>query len=410
MPDRFQKIIIILLSLSLPISNSAQSSVDLIEQLEHQLAETETLRGMLFHSINHEKWVQYKSQFKSYGLPSDDYIEHLALFLEYAEEHEQSRWVAHMLTPEVEDEGATRTNDFRIDSLVSTGTAAQTDYFNYYPDRREEDQYEGFGYDRGHLAPSADFRWYKKAVSESYYYSNISPQHPDLNRDKWSDLESFLRGYVIRNNTALAIITGPVLIDELTKIPESPNGVSIPKLFYKVAYDHKNKRTIGFLMGNNKLNKPLDSYAISIDDLELLTGLDFFSEIDPALEAGYDVTLWFSEYDEGTVLPIKQHKLPRGHYNTVTVTNQINTYKEVTVCGQVVSTRHSRKGHAWINLDRKYPNDYFSAMIYKDQLTNFTYDPVGYLRDKKVCIKGEVGKFGNKPVMKVSREFNIKMK
>lgn len=45
-----------------------------------------------------------------------------------------------MITPEVEDLGATRTNDFRIDPLVSTGTADDEDYFNYYPKKRKEDQ------------------------------------------------------------------------------------------------------------------------------------------------------------------------------------------------------------------------------------------------------------------------------
>lgn len=85
----------------------------------------------------------------------------------------------------------------------------------------------------------------------------------------------------------------------------------------------------------------------------------------------------------------------------------MNQYRKITVCGKVVSTRNSRKGHAWINLDRKYPNDYFSVMIYKDQLTNFTYDPVKYLKDKEICVEGEVGTFGNKPMMKVNKDLSI---
>jgi endonuclease G len=165
---------------------------------------------------------------------------------------------------------------------------------------------------------------------------------------------------------------------------------------------------IGFLMANKKLTKPLDSYALSIDEIEELTGLDYFPNIDQSLEGDIDVAQWFSEYDEGTVKPIKQNTLPRGYYNTVAVTSQMNKYREVIVCGKVVSTRNSRKGHAWINLDRKYPNDYFSVMIYKDQLTNFTYDPVKHLKGEEVCVEGEVGKFGNKPVMKVSIEEKIK--
>ena len=387
-----------------------QSNKELLKELEIQLFETDELREKLYNKISTQKWIIYKDVLKSYGLPSTTYLEHTAYYFEYSEEHEQAKWVAHMITPEVEELGSSRTNDFRVDPLVTSGTADQEDYFIHHPKKRKEDQYEGFGYDRGHLAPSADFRWSGKAVSESYFYSNMSPQHPDLNREKWSDLEAFLRGYVIRNNVSLAIITAPVLSDDLDKIRQSPNGVSIPKFFLKIAYDDTNKRIIGFLMGNNKLGKPLDSYAMSVDDLEELTGIDFFPNIDQGLEASYDVAQWFSEYDEGTVKPIKQNTLPRGHYNTVSVASQMNQYRKVTVCGKVVSTRNSRKGHAWINLDRKYPNDYFSVMIYKDQLTNFTYEPVEYLKNKDICVEGEVGKFGDKPVMKVANDYNIQFK
>jgi endonuclease G len=46
------------------------------------------------------------------------------------------------------------------------------------------------------LAPSADFRWSEVAVSESFYYSNMSPQKPEFNRQSWSNLEGWVRRYV----------------------------------------------------------------------------------------------------------------------------------------------------------------------------------------------------------------------
>jgi hypothetical protein len=49
-------------------------------------------------------------------------------------------------------------------------------------------------------------------------------------------------------------------------------------------------------------------------------------------------------------------------------------------------------------------------MKYIDQLTNFTYDSVKYLKDKEICIEGEVGKIANKPVMKVENPFKISQK
>ena len=398
-------LVILIVILSGSFYSSAQKAT--LPELEAQLAEINKSRLLLADQINQQKWQLYKDDMKAYGLPTDNFLEHTAYFFEYSEEHEQPKWVTHMITPEVEDLGSGRTNDFRVDSLVTTGTAEQTDYFNYYPDRKEGEQYDGFGYDRGHLAPSADFRWYGKAVSESYYYSNMSPQHPDLNREKWSELKSMLRGYVIRNSVPLVIITAPVLTDDLPKIKQSPNGVSIPEFYLKIAYDPTNNRAIGFLMANKELTKPLDMYTITVDDLEKLTGYDYFPNIDQSVEASYDVKEWFSVYDKGSVEPIPQPTLSRGQYNTETVARQMNTYRKVTVCGKVVSSRNSRKGHAWINLDRKYPNDYCSIMIYKEDLTNFTYNPVKYLKDKMICAEGEVGKIGNKPVMKVSKPKRI---
>ncbi len=68
------------------------------------------------------------------------------------------------------------------------------------------------------MAPSADFRWSKTALSESYLYSNISPQLADLNRKGWADLEDMIRTYVYENNQDLFVVTGPVLKKGLTKI------------------------------------------------------------------------------------------------------------------------------------------------------------------------------------------------
>lgn len=396
-----------LLSTLAIVSRAQSSGTHLLDSLITSLDHAETTVSEIRNQIASHKSGMYKQDLLAYGLPSIDYIEHTAYYIEYDEQHEQAKWVAHIIAPEIKDLGSGRTNDFRVDPKVTTGTAEQDDYFIVHPSRKGKEKYEGFGFDRGHLAPSADFRWYAKAVSESYYYSNMSPQRPELNQEKWAELESALRSYVLQHEVPLAIITGPVLHDSLPKIVRSPNGVSIPEYFYKVVYDHTNQRAIAFLMGNTKLAKPVDSYALSIDELESFVGLDFFSEIDQSLEANLEVEDWFSEYDNGAVAPISQNTLPPGHYNTIAGAKQANTYSAVTVCGKVVSSRNSRKGHAWLNLDRPYPNDYFSVMIYKSNLTNFTYDPVTYLKDKNICVTGEIGKFGNKPVMKVKRPSSV---
>ena len=108
----------------------------------------------------------------SFGIPQledgETLIVHSCLALVYSEKHEQAKWVAHAITPDIITGRGFRSNDFRPDPKVATGTAVEEDYFLKSPKGNGEFDYDGFGYDRGHLAPSADFRWSEKALSESY--------------------------------------------------------------------------------------------------------------------------------------------------------------------------------------------------------------------------------------------------
>ena len=150
-------------SLNAVLSSLEQSKLELEAQLESYKL----------------KWVS--QQIKATAIPelsdNEKVIHHSAMSLSYNEEYEQANWVAHMVTKDIKDGKVKRTNDFRIDPNVSSGTAVKDDY--WYS-----------GYDRGHLAPSADFRWSRKALSESFYYSNMSPQVPELNREVWAKLEN----------------------------------------------------------------------------------------------------------------------------------------------------------------------------------------------------------------------------
>ncbi|MBC8193615.1 MAG: DNA/RNA non-specific endonuclease, partial [FCB group bacterium] len=77
------------------------------------------------------------------GLPkyssSDQIISHFAYTLKYDENHEQAAWVAYQLSSAHTSGNVSRTNDFRPDYSVKTGSAGLSDY-------------KGSGYDRGHLA------------------------------------------------------------------------------------------------------------------------------------------------------------------------------------------------------------------------------------------------------------------
>jgi endonuclease G len=209
--------------------------------------------------------------------PRDKIITHTGYSLLYNEKHEQASWVAYDLTKEETNKLYERTNKFIIDPKVRKGSANDRDY-------------EGSGYDRGHLAPASDMGWSSTTMAESFYYSNMSPQTPSFNRGIWKKLEELVRSWAIENNSVY-VITGPVLTDDLETI--GPNEVSIPNYYYKVILDYSepNIKGIGFILPNTGSKEPLQTYAVSIDSVEKVTGINFFPLLEDDQEELIENTL-----------------------------------------------------------------------------------------------------------------------
>ena len=204
-------------------------------------------------------------------------IVHTAYSFVYNEPHEQAQWVAYELTKKETNNLFERTDKFLLDPEVKTGTACDKDYV-------------GSGYDRGHLAPAADMGWSEVTVAESFYYSNMSPQEPSFNRGIWKKTEELVREWAIENNS-IYIVTGPVLTKGLKTIGK--NKVSVPKYYYKVVLDYSDPgvKGIGFIMPNTaSKNNPL-AYAVSIDSIEKLTGIDFYPSLPDDEEIMIEKTL-----------------------------------------------------------------------------------------------------------------------
>lgn len=199
----------------------------------------------------------------------DQIIHHSYFSLCYSEKHEQALWVAYPLTPAMVNGAATRSDKFKSDPKVTTGSASPADY-------------KGSGYDRGHLAPAADMKISIEAMDESFYMSNMSPQVPAFNRGIWSQLEDQVRDWV-GNNDTLFIVSGGILSDSLPEI--GTNQVSVPELYYKIVLDlSPEPRIIAFLLPNQKGDKPLSSFLVSIDYLESISHIDFFPALPDSLE------------------------------------------------------------------------------------------------------------------------------
>lgn len=358
------------------------------------------------------KWIQQQLDLLGYpkGNGTAQVVKHSAMTLGYDENHEQAAWVQHVVIPEVEFANVSRTNDFRPDSLVTTGSAIETDYFlkKVLPDGQME--FNGFGYDRGHLAPSADFRWSQKALSESYFYSNMSPQKAEFNRERWAELESWVRTYVIDFKEPVFVVTGPVLKDGLATIGE--NKVSVPAQYYKIVLDLNGPehKAVAFLMPNEHCAYPISGYVTSVDEVENLTGLDFFSSLDDAeearLEAMNSMDGWIHEENNefGEVAPLKA-PLPKGYFNTLQAKYKVG--EKTYICGTVVATKKSRKEAIYLNFDQKYPRNVFYATIWKDNQNNFSYDPEKEFMGRTICVFGKVEFYNDQARISVNREEQV---
>lgn len=211
-------------------------------------------------------------------------IEYTSYVLAYSEDHEQALWVAYELDRYKASANLyNRTDNFREDPSVTTGSATLADY-------------RGSGFDRGHLAPAGDFKFSENAMSETFFMTNMSPQKPGFNRGAWNKLEALVRNWAIEEEH-LYIVTGGVLQDSLITIGD--NKVSVPQYFYKIALDYTlpSIKAIAFLMNNESSSLPLHNFVVTIDSLESLTGIDFFPNIEDHLEEQLESTIFIEEWN-----------------------------------------------------------------------------------------------------------------
>ena len=179
-------------------------------------------------------------------------------------------WVVWELTGEEVAGTYPRKDNFRGDDNVA-GSAEKWDY-----------SYSG--YDRGHMAPAGDLKWSKKAMDESFYMTNMCPQAKSLNTGAWKRLEEKCRQWATIDG-AIIIVCGPVLTDPINEYI-GDSRVAVPQRFFKVILSPyvDEPRGIGFIMPNSKVPGGMQAAAVSIDEVERVTGLDFFSSLPDEIE------------------------------------------------------------------------------------------------------------------------------
>lgn len=168
----------------------------------------------------------------------------------------------------------------RPDDFIPDGALLPTMQVNTH-------DYSGSGYDRGHMCPAGDNKNSEQAMLESFNMTNVCPQNHDLNSGDWNELEELCREWV-RDYSDLYICCGPIFESKTPKTIGKRNRdihVSVPDKFFKVILMMgKNPRAIGFIFPNDGKRRDLRSYAVTIDRVERLTGIDFFPQLEDELE------------------------------------------------------------------------------------------------------------------------------
>ncbi|MFH6770016.1 DNA/RNA non-specific endonuclease [Gaetbulibacter aquiaggeris] len=215
-----------------------------------------------------------KARTNEYFLPTSttgQIVHHEGYSLSYSELFEQAEWVAYELKKGQLSNYNFERPYFEIDRAVKTGAAHWRNYKNS-------------GYDRGHLCPAGDRNYSKAVYKETFLTSNISPQEHEFNAGIWNTLEQKVRYWAVKYE-GVFVVTGGVLEKDLKTIGEE--HVAVPNQFYKIILDNnKGKmKMLAFLMPNKNSDKALYEFVVSVDDIEVLTGIDFFPELGDSLES-----------------------------------------------------------------------------------------------------------------------------
>ena len=200
----------------------------------------------------------------------------------YNKDTRQPNWVAWHLTAEHVDGDVPRLNNYFEDEDVPLPRAT-------------DDDYRHSGWTHGHMCPAGDNKWNEEAMRESCLLTNICPQHGSLNSGLWNTIEGNCRQWAKKYGDVY-IVCGPVFLNrEHETIGE--NKVVVPEAFFKVILCLQGTpKAIGFVVRNNEGKKKKDQFVNTVDDVERITGYDFFpalpDSIEDVVEANADIKQW----------------------------------------------------------------------------------------------------------------------
>lgn len=248
------------------------------------------LGGLTYHIIlfmalpnQHQlyAWIYARRDHRKFGEPcrTDMVLDRDGFSLGYSLEKRCALWVSYVIT-----KGSVGVD---IDRALS-----------FYPDpdiplkyRVKPGVFNNTGYDKGHLAPSATVDFSKRSNEQTFAMSNIALQHPKLNRQAWSALETIIRSWT-HSKGKLFVVTGPIYGQRSKRIDEIP----VPKSFYKVVYSFKHQKWIAFILPNSSVSSTkLWEHVTSVKEVETQAGCKFLKKLPKGKsgsKAKMDVKWW----------------------------------------------------------------------------------------------------------------------
>ena len=211
-----------------------------------------------------------------YGMPTADrYLFNRQYIVGYSYLFRQPRWAMELInadTMQTEEPELERLDNFREDPRIPAMF------------RSTKEDYQGSGYDRGHLISSAD-RMQKTVVnSETFLLSNMSPQKPGFNRDIWSTLENAVRELAKQEQyVEVYAVCGPLFDVGGTLEVIGNNKVVVPHAFFKsvLAEEGKSGRLSiwTFDIPNEDTDADLASFLVPTDQVESRAGLTLWDRL-----------------------------------------------------------------------------------------------------------------------------------
>jgi endonuclease G len=216
----------------------------------------------------------------NYLIVRDQYV------LSYNRDARIPNWVSWHLSPA--DMGDVDRSEFQPDTTLPDG---------WYKVRPSD--YTNSGYDRGHMAPSADRTATREDNEMVFLMTNIVPQAPDNNQGPWVQLEEYCRD-LAREGNELYIISGvsgtqATLPKGKVRVPERVWKVIVvlPEGNNDLERIDQNTQVITVDMPNRQgiRDNAWREYLTSVDRIEEQTGYDLLGNLDPTIEARLEVAI-----------------------------------------------------------------------------------------------------------------------